>query len=988
MTLGSPLPGATNSLLFWDETAEGPQDDVVNGGVAPGTEGDSGMSGGKSMYVTLFEEMLNDVLKFEVSLFSKEERGCIKNYDSLKYNAQYLLIRLCLRKTDKWHRLDSLKYQTELGDTIPQAIEELCTCGEFPNTQPEVKVKEEQDIKTEEREIIDLTCSQDEKPVAGPSRLPDLATVVIPPDYSYFTQDDTHATLRELLECLSLDELKTIAKQMKVKASAKRDIIINTLLSASSTQTTLGFPVIASSTGKGKGKARADGKMLVQTQIPFAPVISSRPNKPKTQTERLRELILKVLGRCVRVNADVVNLFRRINLVYFRSTQHTQSLLTPSILARARKRAYAAYDHARTQNIWPDRAALLAYEDALSIEARMDALLDGSGASTMRERTTTSKTPAPGPAHATRGASAARVKQEGVKSEDGRTEHDERDPLPHEDTVSESVRVQHARAVVAILDEVYPRWCALVDTKGEGAAQPQGLERFDCGHILTRVVCKGSHALGILKEHGRELDVLEALLAQRRWRRGRRGRWYDRRALILMKPHDPDMDQRALIAVKEALLDDDTHIIFRPMLERRLTTLENRLKLPHEERHVCAGGLRKAEKRTVVGVRVYTRASSLVLNTTGHVLNKPSVMSAKGVDRAPGLTQTTIFGAGTIAPEADEKGVKPKATGKSIWCGRDGDEVSVEVLALQHYETLGYKGFHSEGRVVTTLFGLLFWDVLFAPVPGAFETPYQAAPLDIGEDTFYHTRKVLADTRLDAVRAGAAPSLIAQTWDAHAEKRTWCVGVRWDLFAKEDLVEIAQCLGGEALSVVCRVLCEDYVARTAGMPDLIVWNAATGEAQFVEVKGPGDSLQENQKVWIDVLVRAGVNVEVCHVEEKGTAPKPKPKGKKRPDKGTDKTLKGKSGRGPGRPPKRKRAQSESEVEHIIESEDEEVDYSQLDREPDICDDEGDTMRTGDDHPPATPRHKPANRAVVVIASSPEGTPSRLTKKRRLAHSSP
>ena len=29
--------------------------------------------------------------------------------------------------------------------------------------------------------------------------------------------------------------------------------------------------------------------------------------------------------------------------------------------------------------------------------------------------------------------------------------------------------------------------------------------------------------------------------------------------------------------------------------------------------------------------------------------------------------------------------------------------------------------FHSEGSIISTLFGLLFWDILFAPVPGAFE---------------------------------------------------------------------------------------------------------------------------------------------------------------------------------------------------------------------------------------------------------------------------
>lgn len=82
------------------------------------------------------------------------------------------------------------------------------------------------------------------------------------------------------------------------------------------------------------------------------------------------------------------------------------------------------------------------------------------------------------------------------------------------------------------------------------------------GHILTRVICKGSSALGILHEYERELDILEALLAQRRWRRGRRGKWYERRALILMThfPQNEETRARAYAAVVESLEDEDTSV--------------------------------------------------------------------------------------------------------------------------------------------------------------------------------------------------------------------------------------------------------------------------------------------------------------------------------------------------------------------------------------------------------------------------------------------
>lgn len=46
-----------------------------------------------------------------------------------------------------------------------------------------------------------------------------------------------------------------------------------------------------------------------------------------------------------------------------------------------------------------------------------------------------------------------------------------------------------------------------------------------------------------------------------------------------------------------------------------------------------------------------------------------------------------------------------------------------------------------------------------------------------------------------------------------------------------------------------------------------LWNPTAQRALFSEVKGPGDQLSETQKVWIDVLLAAGVGVEVVKVVE-------------------------------------------------------------------------------------------------------------------------
>ncbi|KAI9057954.1 hypothetical protein FKP32DRAFT_1743401 [Trametes sanguinea] len=998
MVLGSPSASLTNKLVFWSPDTEDTSqadDGSANAGNAGGAaeKAEGSKHDGVSMYVKLFEEMLKEVIDGEAHLFVEDELNCFMKYHRLPYEAKYLFCRLCLRKTDKWHRLSSLKYESELGDGIVAAVETLCGRPQppapaaeeedvkpavedivLPDLEPQFQlpdppIKAEPDaeppqslgepaapVKPEEQpEVIDLTFDDDgDETEAGPSASPvyEPSTPSLTPrapDFSVFADDEEQASLFELLDCLTTDELHDIAKQLKLKTKVKkRDNLIDSILRSSSTQATLAFPVVGSRKGKEKAMMQsklsfsAKTKPLMQTVLPFKPLGSYR-----TQQDRVRDIVMAKLQKCIRLNADVVSLFRRANLVYFRSTQHTSELLTPALLARAKKRAYPTYPYARTHDIWRSRAELLAYEDALAVEAEVDALLENTTSAwgAGRDRSTASRTPGLGtgmgmgrvrgsrtPMTPAKGGIVAAETPVSVRGRKGQEEEEE------------SARLKNARAVTDILECIYPRWERLVATKPEvddEDGRRKALQRFECGHILTRVVCKGAYALGILHEYERELEVLDALLAQTRWRRGRRGRWHDRRALLLMNHLRPasspssssasftvtsDHDAATLEGVIAALEDPDTHIVFRPMLERRLTRLEKWLDVPVAERHECVGRLAKAEEVFVKGVRVDRR---LKLDEAGRVLG------GKGGENA------TLSWANRRETSPQKRGARDepeKFGGKSVWKGRDGEEVSVEALALQHYEDQhGCKGFHSEGRIVTTLFGLLFWDVLFAPIPGAFETRYQAAPLDLAEDTFYYARQALADARLAEIEAGRAAEILEQAWTAH--EGVVCVGVRWDLFTREDLVGIVKCMDRKALAVICRLMCEDYAGRTGGVPDLIVWNEEKGWAKFVEVKGPGDSLQENQKVWIDVLLQAGMPVEVCHVYEAGSTPKKAKAKPKAQTKGSSVKKKRKTGAGQ----KRKRARNasaDSDADsdasvRIVESEDgedgENVDYSQLDR---------------------------------------------------------
>ena len=82
------------------------------------------------------------------------------------------------------------------------------------------------------------------------------------------------------------------------------------------------------------------------------------------------------------------------------------------------------------------------------------------------------------------------------------------------------------------------------------------------------------------------------------------------------------------------------------------------------------------------------------------------------------------------------------------------------------------------------------------------------------------------------------------------------------------------------MSTICKLFCEDYKGRRSGGPDLFIWKPEQQLCKFVEVKGPGDTPQENQKLWFDALLRADAAVEICKVIDIATGNNPT-KGKKR-----------------------------------------------------------------------------------------------------------
>ncbi|EPS42936.1 hypothetical protein H072_3056 [Dactylellina haptotyla CBS 200.50] len=483
---------------------------------------------------------------------------------------------------------------------------------------------------------------------------------------------------------------------------------------------------------------------------------------------RAKEVIDKMLaitGPCIRLVEPVTTLFNRVHLVFYRSTEWTEKSLTTLILARIMKRNFPSYVVCRTANIFPTRDALVDFEHAIKLQNDVDNILENG--------------------------------------------------VP---TKGDLLKV------VEIMESVYGRWERLCEEgKRYTDVEEIYLRRFSAGWVYTRIVHKGVYAISRHKDYERERMILLALLSQKLFHPSRRGAWYQRLALIEEHYfHDQSSAaskrtwlKTALNTCEKGLQDPDTHIIYHPDLQKRITKLEKKLKIAMREQHIWVWTLRKPFVRSMTGLRIH-----------------------------------------------NEDGSAPKPGQKTVWKLESGEEGSVEEMCLEKYRSEGWKGFHCEGGIIKTIFAYLMYDILFLPLPNIFQTEFQTCPLDLHTDSFYVCRMSEINHRLMDISNGEGVRIVKEVWTREVEKQTCVIGLDWK-FEICEICEVVECLGGEALNVICKVLCQEYQQRSSGMPDLFLWDYSKKTAKFAEVKSENDRLSDTQRVWIDVLTGAGIETELC-----------------------------------------------------------------------------------------------------------------------------
>lgn len=189
---------------------------------------------------------------------------------------------------------------------------------------------------------------------------------------------------------------------------------------------------------------------------------------------------------------------------------------------------------------------------------------------------------------------------------------------------------------------------------------------------------------------------------------------------------------------------------------------------------------------------------------------------------------------------------------------------SVEGAVCEHLSTDDAPVRYVENTLLGGLFGLLCWRAIFAPLPGAFFHPFHGAPADLGREDFVSRRRELFTACLAELDDGLYQATIRETWQAkHGLASPF---VHWGVLDETLLEQALACLPAADLKACFLRLLDDIKANRAGLPDLIQLWPDQQRYRLIEVKGPGDRLQDNQHRWLAHFTQHGMPVAVCYVQ--------------------------------------------------------------------------------------------------------------------------
>jgi hypothetical protein len=190
-------------------------------------------------------------------------------------------------------------------------------------------------------------------------------------------------------------------------------------------------------------------------------------------------------------------------------------------------------------------------------------------------------------------------------------------------------------------------------------------------------------------------------------------------------------------------------------------------------------------------------------------------------------------------------------------------EPRVELDTQVFYSQLG-SWFYTENELVNGVLGLFIWDIIFSPVAGVFYNPFQYAPSDFYDSEFRERRHDLLEKRFleldDPLRFCAR---VMDSYENHWGKSNPMV--RWGGISYELLSLALQRIPANHWRVMFNRILKDPRENMAGFPDLILFREDDPHYEFIEVKGPGDTVQQNQLRWMQCFSEARISCRVVNI---------------------------------------------------------------------------------------------------------------------------
>ena len=233
-------------------------------------------------------------------------------------------------------------------------------------------------------------------------------------------------------------------------------------------------------------------------------------------------------------------------------------------------------------------------------------------------------------------------------------------------------------------------------------------------------------------------------------------------------------------------------------------------------------------------------------------LHNRALKVAKQIQRAPYSELERRFALQILG----RKVLKSKIPVTQIILDRSPSE-GIEKHALNILEQKQCVGWHLENQFPMGLFGLAYWRWMYANIPRAFTNPFQTGPLDLFWSDFFEARKNVCSDPLDL--KASIRSTLTSIYD---EKRGIANPLfSWNKFTKEVLRQSVRCISEKTIRDLLSVIRNDLNQFKTGFPDLVLFYES-GAYEFVEVKGPGDRVQSNQRLWMEMLMTKNIPVRL------------------------------------------------------------------------------------------------------------------------------